>query len=153
MKREWSREELSVLCSNLGKACGKQLREEEAKLFDQLASYYQSQGTHDEGKQLSDLGHLIQEDLNLNYPEVKKAAILEKDRGALRAITWGEKVTRILNSLLNRYEKQKDEILKNTNVFVCEICGFSYVGDEAPAICPICKVPKSKIIKIERKVM
>ena len=40
-------------------------------------------------------------------------------------------------------------LLKNKNVFVCEICGYIHIGDEAPDICPICKVPKFKFSKIE----
>ncbi len=28
--------------------------------------------------------------------------------------------------------------------FVCSVCGYVYVGDEAPAQCPQCKAPKEK---------
>ena len=30
--------------------------------------------------------------------------------------------------------------------FVCSVCGYVHVGDEAPEACPQCKAPKSKFI-------
>lgn len=42
-------------------------------------------------------------------------------------------------------------MLEKTNVFVCEACGFIYVGEEAPEICPVCKVPRTRINAIGRK--
>ena len=38
---------------------------------------------------------------------------------------------------------------ENTNVFVCTICGFIYIGDNPPQLCPVCKVPSWKFEKIE----
>ncbi|MGB4659930.1 MAG: rubredoxin, partial [Mobilitalea sp.] len=84
------------------------------------------------------------------YNNSNQIASGASDRGALRALTWGEKVTKILASLLGRYEKQKDSLLENTNIYVCEICGFVYIGDIAPEICPVCKVPSLKIVQIQR---
>jgi len=72
-----------------------------------------------------------------------------KDRGALRALVWSEKVTRILKSLLIRYQQEGESMLENTNVYVCTICGFIYIGDTPPEICPVCKVPSWKFEKIE----
>ena len=28
--------------------------------------------------------------------------------------------------------------------FVCSVCGYVHVGDEAPEFCPICKAPRDK---------
>ncbi len=142
-------EVLSVLFSNLSKACTKQLRLEEAELFNKLSLYFENKMSTLKENVISDIGALIKADLDLKYGNAMNVAKMEKDRGALRALTWGEKATRIQNSVLSRYEKQKDELLKNKNVFVCEICGYIHIGDEAPDICPICKVPKFKFSKIE----
>ena len=30
--------------------------------------------------------------------------------------------------------------------FVCSVCGYVYEGDQAPAVCPVCKAPASKFI-------
>lgn len=147
---EMSFGELSALCSNLSKGCEKQYRPEEAGLFAQLAEYYSNRSSAPGPDELGTLGSLIKEDIK-SFTSAKSVSADQSDRGALRALVWGEKVTTILSSLLTRYEKQKDTLLKNTNVYVCEICGFIYIGDEPPEICPVCKVPRIKIRKIEKE--
>jgi len=148
--RELSIGELSALCSNLSKGCEKQYRPEEAELFKQLAEYYKMKSSVDAKSQLSDINALIKQDLESGYQQANTAASAAADRGALRALVWGEKVTKILDSLLSRYEKQKDALVINTHVYVCEICGFIFVGDVLPEICPICKVPSRKFAEIVR---
>jgi len=148
--RELSFGELSALCSNLSKGCEKQYRAKEAGLFAQLAEYYNSKSATADASQFEALSELIQKDLE-SYATANSISAVQSDRGALRALVWGEKVTRILSSLLSRYEKQKEALLENTNVYVCEICGFVYIGDEPPEICPVCKVPSLKIKKFEKE--
>ena len=148
--REMSIAELSALCSNLAKGCQKQYLEEEADLFTQLADYYKSKTPDVPQDSFKDLIGKIEDDLNNNYPKANAVADSQKDRGAKRALVWSEKVTRILNSLLVRYEKEGDKMLEDTKLYVCDICGFIYVGNMPPAICPICKVPSFKIIEIRR---
>jgi rubredoxin len=150
--RELSFGELSALCSNLSKGCEKQYRTEEASLFLQLSEYFKQKSTPVSYAQLSELMLLIDQDLSGGFDKGNQKSLAAQDRGALRALTWSEKVTRILSSLLNRYENQKDSILENTNIYVCEICGFVYIGDDVPAICPICKVPSLKIAQIPKGV-
>lgn len=148
---ELTANELSALCSNLARGCEKQYLSEESALFSQLADYFQSKAPAEEAGDIHTLLKLVQEDLDMEYVNANAAANAERDRGALRALVWGEKVSRILNSILTRYEKEGAEFLSNTNVYVCETCGFVYVGDEAPEICPVCKVPSWKIAKVERR--
>ncbi|MDD3225793.1 MAG: rubredoxin [Clostridium sp.] len=148
--RELSFGEMSALCSNLSKGCEKQYRVEEAELFNQLSEYYKNKRGPVDEKQLKDLAELIEHDLNTDFTKANNIANKLGDRGTLRALTWGEKVTRMINSLLSRYEKQQDSLLENTNVYVCEICGFIYIGDDVLEICPVCKVPKMKITEIKR---
>jgi rubrerythrin len=47
-------------------------------------------------------------------------------------------------------EESKGDMMRDTNVFVCDACGFIFVGDSAPDICPVCKVPAFKFNRIER---
>lgn len=150
--RKLSFGELSALCSNLSKGCEKQYRTEEASLFLQLAEYYNQQSTTVTDAQLSELMMLIDQDLSGGFDKGNQKSLAAKDRGALRALTWSEKVTRILSSLLKRYENQKNSILDNTNIYVCEICGFVYIGNDVPDICPVCKVPSLKIAQIPKGV-
>jgi rubrerythrin len=92
---------------------------------------------------------LIDRDLNEGFVAANKAASEVNDRGAKRALVWSEKVTRILKSLLVRYQKEGNAMIDNTGVYVCTICGFIYIGDKLPDICPICKVPNWKFERIE----
>ena len=110
---------LAALCSNLARGCEKQYREEEAALFQQIAAYFTA------------------------------AAQGEGDRGAQRICVWGEKVTNMLYALLGRYQREGEAFLENTQVWVCSVCGFLYIGDAPPALCPVCKVPAWKFDKIE----
>lgn len=149
--REMSPEELRALCSNLAKSCEKQMRVEEAALFTKLSAYYGEQSQHQESGSLQALSSLIEEDLSEGYPEVNKVIKQEADRGALRALVWGEKASKFLKSLLTRYEKQGNKLLENTSVFVCDICGFVYVGEKPPEVCPVCKVPSFKILPVKKE--
>ena len=156
--REMSSEELGAVCSNLSKTCSKQMRQEEADLFGKLSAYYGKQETKQEKKckeqtesSFKALLSLIEEDLSQGYAQANKAIEGEQDRGAQRSLVWGEKATKFLKSLLARYEKQGNALLENTSVFVCEICGFVYVGAEPPEVCPVCKVPSFKILPVRKE--
>ena len=72
--------------------------------------------------------------------------------GVVFAVRCGvKKVTRMLQSLLTRYESEGDKMLENTGVWVCTVCGFVYIGDKAPDLCPVCKVPNWKFEKNGRE--
>lgn len=142
--------ELSALCSNLGKGCEKQYLFEEAKLFEDLSVYYQKKTKTDEENNIQKILASVEQDLSMPYKKAKDIALNANDRGALRSLVWSEKVTKLLKSILSRYEKEGESAFLSSNVFVCEICGFIYIGETPPDICPICKVPKSKITKVQR---
>ncbi|MGI6072146.1 MAG: rubredoxin-like domain-containing protein [Lachnospiraceae bacterium] len=55
----------------------------------------------------------------------------------------------MLKSLLIRYETEGEKILESADIYVCSICGFVYIGDAAPDICPVCKVSDWKFDKME----
>lgn len=142
--------ETSILCSNLAKGCEKQYKKEEAALFLELAAYFKAASSPAKDAGMDHLLALINQDLEQGLPAAKQAAETDpKDRGALRALTWSDKVSHIQKSLLERWQKEGDAILKDTNVWVCTICGFIYIGAELPALCPVCKVPGWKFEKVE----
>lgn len=149
--RELSPFELSALCSNLARGCEKQYLAEQSALFTQLADYFKSKAPNLEQASYEAIYESLEADLNGGFAKANAAAGADKDRGAMRALVWSEKVSRIAASVLSRYEKDKEGFLKNTNIYVCETCGFIYVGDEAPALCPVCKVPSWKIQRIGRR--
>ncbi|MDI9509810.1 MAG: rubredoxin [Clostridiales bacterium] len=147
--RELSPLEISALCTNLAKGCEKQYRQKEASLFTELARYFKGSTPAETNPNYNELIDLIEKDLLEGIPLANSVAAEAKDRGALRALVWSEKVTRILKSLLTRYQKEGDAMLDNTGVYVCTICGFIYIGEGLPDVCPVCKVPNWKFDKIE----
>ena len=147
--KEMSPLEISALCTNLARGCEKQYKPEEAALFTELAGYFKAASTPANDPDFDKLIALIEKDLEEGFPNANAVASDVNDRGALRALVWSEKVTRILKSLLTRYQKDGNAMLENTGVYVCTICGFVYIGDTPPEICPVCKVPNWKFEKIE----
>ncbi len=149
--RELSAGELSALCSNLARGCEKQYRDEESALFTQLADYFKAKTTAPVTEGTAQLLERIEEDLNQGFPQAGAAAKEHGDRGAQRALVWSEKVTKILNALLKQWGREGERMLDHTNLYVCDICGFVYVGDNPPELCPVCKVPGWKFSQIERR--
>ena len=141
--------ELSALCSNLARGCEKQYKEPEAALFKELADFFAAATPPEPGADMDRLAALRQADRTEGYPALRAAAQGAGDRGTQRICVWGEKVTNILYALVQRYQKEGEAFLANTQVWVCTVCGFVYVGDAAPALCPVCKVPAWKFEKIE----
>ena len=148
--KEFSFGEMSAIFSNLARGSEKQYRFEDAERFRKLADFYNGIASSKDNGQLPDINGMAKENIEA-YAGAKAIAEENSDRGALRALVWGEKVTRIVSSILTRYEKQKLDLLRDKNIYVCEICGFVYIGDESPEICPVCKVPKLKISKIQKE--
>ena len=153
--REMTYGELSALCSNLSRGCEKQYLSREAELFKKLSDYYdkKSKEQKEDNYNIDLLIDKINNDLETNYKKAREISEKEKDRGALRIITWGEKVTMILKSLLTSYQSKGEDFFKDKKIYVCDICGFIYVGEEVPDICPICKVPSFKILEVRKEVV
>ena len=147
-EREMSPMEMSILCSNLARGCEKQYLPQQSEAFAQLAAFFRQAAEPVPQPDIQKLIQLIDQDL-AEYPQASAVLADAGDRGALRCQVWSEKVTRILKSLLARYQKEGEKMLENTGVYVCTICGFVYVGDEPPASCPVCKVPAWKFEKVE----
>ena len=146
--KELSAGQLAALCSNLARGCEKQYKNEEAGLFRELADYFTKITPAVEDASVEKLAAALQNDID-QYGNVRATADAASDRGAARICVWGEKVTRMLSSLVNRYLKEEEAMLAGTNIWVCSTCGFVYIGDEAPELCPVCKVPAWKFEKIE----
>lgn len=153
VEQELSPMEMSILCSNLARGCEKQYLAEEAELFNQLAAHFRGQAEPAAAPGFDKLLELIEKDLESGYPYANAVSGGKPDRGALRALVWSEKVTRMLNSLLKRYAEEGDKMLAATGVYVCTICGFVSVGDASPELCPVCKVPGWKFEKMEGRAL
>ena len=144
--RQLSNSEIAYICSNLAKSCEKQYLEEEQNLFQQLSDYYEKYVDAKDGT-LDDLLTLVNKDIE-EFNEAMNIANKLDDRGAKRIITWANKSTNIVKVILTNYKEKGMDYIKNTKIWVCDICGFVYIGDESPQICPVCKVPSLKIMEV-----
>ena len=145
--RELSNYEISYICSNLAKGCEKQYLEEDKKLFQELANYYLEKEATVEGT-LEDVTVCLQDDTKL-IKEALNTLNKKEERGTNRVLTWASKTTMMLEGILASYQKEGLEYLKNKKIWVCDICGFVYIGDTPPKVCPVCKVPSIKILEVK----
>jgi len=146
---ELSAGELSAICSNLAKGCEKQRLMEEMEAFHKIAAYFKAKAIPESGT-LADAAKILDDDIAEGYAAAGAAAKAAGDRGAQRSLVWSEKVGAMAKSLLASFAKEGDAMLENTRIYVCDICGFIYLGDTPPEICPVCKVPNFKITRVER---
>ena len=143
--------QMAALCSNLARGCEKQYKEKEAELFRELADYFTAAVPAVSDATVEKLSADLQDDIEY-YATVRATVEANGDRGAARVCVWGEKVTRMLSSLVGRYLHEGEKMLEGTSIWVCSVCGFVYIGDNAPEMCPVCKVPAWKFDKIEGRV-
>ena len=145
--KEMSNSEIAYICSNLAKACEKQYLEEEQKLFTELYKHYLNKEKDLEGT-LENVKEKVNKDLE-EFDKAFQIADKYQDRGAKRVLTWASKATNMMNVIINNYKEKGIDYIKNTKIWVCDICGFIYVGDVPPTVCPICKVPSFKILEVK----
>ncbi len=146
----YSAAQLSAIFSNLAKGSEKQYKPEMSALYTELANYYNLKSEKVNNPDFLSLRNLLQTDISSHFALANEVARKNHDRGALRALKWVEAVSRMISSHLKKAESGSADFLKETNVYVCDICGFIYVGDEKPEICPVCKVPGFKMTQVRR---
>ncbi len=145
---ELSNGEIAAALSNLARGLEKQNKIKEAEDMMTLADYFTSSVKSGDAS-LKMLAESIDNEIAAIYPSVKDKASEMGDRGTQRIAVWGSKVTSIIKVLLDDCLHNNGSLLKGKKVFVCSVCGFIYVGDEAPKICPVCKVPDWKFEEVK----
>lgn len=145
--RSLTNEEITYICSNLAKACEKEYKEEEQNLFAELATYFEEKTKEVPGtiEDIKEANKQEQKDIE----QAMKMADENSDRGAKRVLTWATKTSNMMKIILENYEKKGLDYIKNTKIWVCDICGFIYIGEEPPKVCPVCKVPSFKILEVK----
>ena len=144
--RELSNYEISLICSNLAKASEKQYLEEEKDLFRELSKYYEELESDKTGS-LDDVINMVNSDIN-SFSKAMEVFSKYDDRGAKRVVNWASKSTNIMKVVIDTYKEKGIDYIKNTKIWVCDICGFIYVGDNPPKVCPVCRVPSVKILEV-----
>ena len=145
--RSLTNEEITYICSNLAKACEKEYKEEEQNLFIELAVYFDRKSKEESGT-LEDIKQANEQERK-EMESAMNMADKNSDRGAKRVLTWATKTSNMMKIILENYEKKGLDYIKNTKIWVCDICGFIYIGEEPPKVCPVCKVPSFKILEVK----
>ncbi len=85
-------------------------------------------------------------EVNEMYPVYLEAARFQKESEAERSFTYALEAEKIHAQLYREaksyVDKGSDMPLKG-KIWICPICGHTYVGDEPPDKCPICGAPKN----------
>ena len=144
--KELSNAEISLICSNLARGCEKQYLDEESNLFRELSNYYEALEDNKEGM-IDDVLDMISSDIS-EYSNAMDIFSEYDDRGAKRVINWASKSTNIMKVIIDTYKEKGIDYIKNTKIWVCDICGFIYIGDTPPKVCPVCRVPSLKILEV-----
>jgi len=139
---------MSALFSNLANTAEKQYRPEEKEMFLKLAAFYKEASTLLTKSSVQELYDKLNYDLKKGFSAAKAVASDAHDRGALRALVWSEKVSLMQSALLSQYLEKGEVLLEGKKIFVCPICGFISIGEEAPVKCPVCSVPAWKFEEV-----
>ena len=85
------------------------------------------------------------------YPRFIKEAEEASDNDAVRTFKWAIAAEKIhekeYEKALKAIKEKKD--IEPTAYHVCPVCGYTFIGDELPDICPVCNAPKDKFEKIK----
>ncbi len=144
--RELSNYEISLICSNLARGCEKQYLDEESNLFRELSKHYESLEDNKSGS-LDDVIDMVNNDIT-NFSKAMDVFTKCDDRGAKRVVNWASKSTNIMKVVMDTYKEKGIDYIRNTKIWVCDICGFIYIGDNPPKVCPVCRVPSLKILEV-----
>jgi rubrerythrin len=84
------------------------------------------------------------------YPRMIDDARNENREGALRSFLFANEVEKVhaelYRKVLDSLERDKG---KDSDFHVCQVCGYTHEGKEAPDECPVCKAKKQAFRKVE----
>lgn len=83
------------------------------------------------------------------YPSYIAVAVHQGEKGAERSFKWALEAEKIHAKLYEEaktsVDQKKDWQLKG-KIWICSICGHTYVGESPPEKCPICNAPKDRYV-------
>jgi len=83
------------------------------------------------------------------YPAYDAIAKLQGEKGAQRSIHYAIEAEKIHTEL---YKSAKEEVgngkdMDISDIYICPVCGYTYVGENPPAKCPVCGFPGEKFVR------
>ncbi len=88
-------------------------------------------------------------EVNEMYPVYMEIAKFQGFKGAEQSFHYAyeaEKIHAQLYREAKSYVDQGQDWPLKGKVWICPVCGHTYVGDEPPERCPICNVPKDRYV-------
>lgn len=84
------------------------------------------------------------------YPIYVEIARAQGEKDAERSFKWALEAEKLHSKLYSEakkfVDKGKDWPLEY-NVWICPVCGHTYVGSDPPEKCPVCGAPKNRYLK------
>ncbi|MCX8183430.1 MAG: rubrerythrin family protein [Crenarchaeota archaeon] len=106
-------------------------------------------GPGDTSKNL-ELGIIGEEyEVNEMYPTYIEVARFQGEKATELSFKWAYEAEKIHVQLYREAKShvdQKNDWPLKGRVWICPVCGHTYVGDKPPEKCPICNAPKDKYV-------
>src|SRR5512147_761081 len=84
------------------------------------------------------------------YPRMLEDARIEGKDGALKSFHYANEVEKVHAALYKKVlESLEQDKGKDSDFHVCQVCGYTHEGKEAPDDCPVCKAKKQAFRKVE----
>jgi rubrerythrin len=84
------------------------------------------------------------------YPDFLGDAAEEDHKAATRSFEWAWEVEKIHEQLYIRALSQLENGgVPDATYWVCQTCGHTHLGDEAPERCPVCNAKRTSYIQID----
>lgn len=83
------------------------------------------------------------------YPAYDAIAKLQEEKGAQRSIHYAIEAEKIHLDLYRsaREEVENGKDMDISSIYICPVCGYTYVGENPPEKCPVCGLPREKFKK------
>ncbi len=83
------------------------------------------------------------------YPAYMAVAELQDEKGAQKSIHYAVEAEKIHRSY---YEQAQEKVkagkdIDGEAIYICPVCGYTHIGDDLDALCPVCSTPKEKYHK------
>ena len=83
------------------------------------------------------------------YPAYLEVAKYFGEKGAVRSFHYAISAEKIHAKMYGEAKEiaSKDEDIEAKDIYICPVCGYTYMGDESPEKCPVCGAPREKFVK------
>ncbi len=83
------------------------------------------------------------------YPAYLEIARYFEEKGAERSFHYAIEAEKIHAKMYEdaKEKASKNEDIEEKSIYICPVCGYTYMGDEPPEKCPVCGASKSMFVK------